>query len=68
VSTIPGLIDIEVTSGSSTLNVEARWFMAALVDPYNPQLLYGDVAAPEDVKMILPLPSRRDGSAAFACN
>jgi len=42
--------------------------MAALVDPYNPQLLYGDVAAPEDVKMILPLPSRRDGSAAFACN
>jgi hypothetical protein len=66
VSTIPGLIDIEVTSGSSTLNVKAKWFMAALVEPYNPQLVYADVAAPDDVKMILPFTSRRDGSAAFA--
>lgn len=64
VSTIPGLIDTVVMSGSSAPSVKARWFIAAFVAPYRPHPLYAEMAAPEDVNTILPFDWRSEGIAA----
>lgn len=46
-------------SGSSTERVCARWLSAALEEPYGPQVEYDDMAAPEEVRRMVPWVVRR---------